>query len=319
MRPPGGRAPISPNTTSPSALRYHSMWVNPSRNPSAFSDGGAERPAGLQIGHVQVAQRHGDRADPLVHLDDQRARAVPADVLEQHLAAGADGVVGELLAVDELLDADLRHVPEHRQDGVEVGGRVGPVGVRRAGAGDRLDDEREAEALRRGPDARDRVGALRAPACAGPPRRAAASSAPCPGTARSAPRSARAGRAPRAAARRGSCTAPTGTPPGRCARAGPARARSRRPRPRRPASRPGCSAPARPARAGQRRRRLVAHADDRRPGAGEPAGEERHLGRVAGRDHEDVHRGQPSSTRTVVTSRRSASATTAVSGCRTIT
>src|SRR5262249_60690302 len=64
-------------------------------------------------------------------------------------------------------------------------------------------------------------------------------------------------------------------------------------------------------------RRLVSDADDRGPGGGEPAGEEGHLGRVPGRDHDDVH--GPSSTRTVVTSRRSASVTTAVSGCRTIT
>ena len=37
LRAPGGRAPISPNTTSPSILRYHSMWVNPSVKPSAFN------------------------------------------------------------------------------------------------------------------------------------------------------------------------------------------------------------------------------------------------------------------------------------------
>src|SRR6266545_2542394 len=51
MRPPGGRAAISPKTTSPSAFRYHSMWVNPSRNPSEVmgvaehrGNLGAERP-----------------------------------------------------------------------------------------------------------------------------------------------------------------------------------------------------------------------------------------------------------------------------------
>ena len=34
-RAPGGRAAISPNTASPDAVRYHSMCVNPARNPSA--------------------------------------------------------------------------------------------------------------------------------------------------------------------------------------------------------------------------------------------------------------------------------------------
>ena len=94
----------------------------PVAEPQRLHHGGAELPAALQVRCVQVAQRHGDRADPLVQLGDQRARAVLADVLEQHLPAGADGVVGELLAVDELLDDDLRHVPDHRQDRVELGG-----------------------------------------------------------------------------------------------------------------------------------------------------------------------------------------------------
>ena len=128
-------------------------------------DRGTERPAAAEIGHVQVTQRRGGGADPLMHLDGQRARAVPADVLEQHPPVRADGVVGEFLGLDELLDAHLRHVPEHRQDGIEVGGRVDPVGIGRAGAVDRLDDEREADALGRGPDARDRLGG-------GVPRRA---------------------------------------------------------------------------------------------------------------------------------------------------
>ncbi len=125
----------------------------PVAEPERLHRGGAERPAGLKIWHVQRAERDGDRAYPLVQPGEQRARAVPADVLEQHPPVRADGVVGELLPVDELLHDDLGQVPEHWQDGVEIGRRVGPVGVGRAGAGDRLDDEREADALRGGPRA----------------------------------------------------------------------------------------------------------------------------------------------------------------------
>ncbi len=65
--------------------------------------------------------------------------------------------------------------------------------------------------------------------------------------------------------------------------------------------------------------RLVAHADDGRSGGRETAREERHLGRVTRGDHEDIHRGQPSSTRTLVTRCRIASVTTAVSGWRRMT
>jgi hypothetical protein len=58
--------------------------------------------------------------------------------------------------------------------------------------------------------------------------------------------------------------------------------------------------------------RLVAQADDGHAGLAQAAGEERHLRRVAGRDHQHVH---PSSTRTVLTSFFSAAVTTSVSGC----
>ena len=87
-----------------------------------LQDSGAEHPATLKIRPVQLAQRDCDRADPLVQLGEQRAREVPADVLEQHPPVRANGVVGELLGIDELLDADPRHMPERRQDGVELGG-----------------------------------------------------------------------------------------------------------------------------------------------------------------------------------------------------
>jgi hypothetical protein len=76
-------------------------------------------------------------------------------VLEQDAPVGADGVEGELLSVDELLDADLGHVPELRQDLGELAIRVDPEGVGRARAGDRLDDERVADLLGGRPDLGD--------------------------------------------------------------------------------------------------------------------------------------------------------------------
>src|SRR5205823_2114694 len=72
----------------------------------------------------------------------------------------------------------------------------------------------------------------------------------------------------------------------------------------------------------QRMHRLVADADDARPGYSQPAHEERHLGRVAGRDHEHrtaVAHTSASSTRATSTTRLMARSTTAVSGWRTIT
>ena len=62
--------------------------------------------------------------------------------------------------------------------------------------------------------------------------------------------------------------------------------------------------------------RLVADADHPRPHLGQAAGEHRHLARVAGAEHEDVHQ---RSTRIVVTSSARARSTAAVSGSRTTT
>ena len=145
------------------------MWVKPSRKPERGDHVDAEFPAGLQTGVVQVAQGQGDRADPLVHLGDQGARVVLADVLEQDLPVRADGVVGELLAVDELLDADRRDVPDHGQHRVELGGVFDPVGVGRTRAVDRLDDERVADAFGGGPHVGHGPG-LRVPRGAQPGR-----------------------------------------------------------------------------------------------------------------------------------------------------
>ena len=223
------------------------MWVNPSRNPSTST---AAAPSARPACRSGASRSRSAMVTGLIHscslVSSGRGRYQQM-FSNSTSPARADGVVGELLAVDELLDDDLRHVPDHRQDGVEIGGRVGPVGVRRASAGDRLDDRAGSRGAPRPPTRPRPCPRSRAPACAGPPRRAPPSSAPCPGTAPSAAWSARAGPAPRAAARRASCTAPTGTRPGRAARAGPGHARRRPPRPRRPASRPARSAPALPA------------------------------------------------------------------------
>ncbi len=85
-------------------------------------DGGAEGPAVLEVRCVQIAQRDLDGTDPFMQLGEQRAQEVPADVLEQHPPVRADGVVSELLGIDEFLDTDARRMSEHRQDGIELGG-----------------------------------------------------------------------------------------------------------------------------------------------------------------------------------------------------
>jgi hypothetical protein len=63
--------------------------------------------------------------------------------------------------------------------------------------------------------------------------------------------------------------------------------------------------------------RLITYANGGRTGGCETAREERHLGRVARGDHEHIHGGQPSSTRTPVARSLIASVTTTVSRRRT--
>ena len=66
MRAPGGRAAISPNTTSPSALRYHSMWREPVAEPERLQDGGPERAPSLKLRRVQIPQSEVYGANPLM-------------------------------------------------------------------------------------------------------------------------------------------------------------------------------------------------------------------------------------------------------------
>ena len=110
------------------------------------------RPPVREVVGVQVPQRHGHRADPLVAACLERLGQVPADVLEEHVARTADGVVGVLLPLDELLDADPPDMAEHGQHLRELLDRVDPVGVGRPRPRHRLDNERIADLLGRLPD-----------------------------------------------------------------------------------------------------------------------------------------------------------------------
>ena len=274
--------------------------------------GVAELAAALQPGLVQVAQGHRDRADPLVDLGHQGPRVVLADVLDQDVAARADGVVGELLGVDELLHADLRHVPDRWEDGVELGGGVGPVGVRRARPVDGLDDEGIADPFGGRPDLRDRPrGDVPGGAQAGrveqllhpllvPERHGLRHCQPGQAQLLAQPRGQHHVRLPQA------LDLVDADPPGQPADQLDHVVLGRQ--------RAGVHVVVQgPLRLGRERvRRLVAQADDPDSGLAEPAGEERHLRRVARRDHQDGH---PSSTRTVLTSVFSAAVTTSVSGC----
>ena len=87
-----------------------------------LQDGGTEGPAVLEVRCIQLAQRDLDGTDPFMQLGEKRAREVPADVLEQHPPVRADGVVSELLGINEFLDTDPRYMSEHRQDGIELVG-----------------------------------------------------------------------------------------------------------------------------------------------------------------------------------------------------
>jgi hypothetical protein len=247
-------------------------------------------------------------------------------VLEEDLPVGADRVEGELLAVDELLDADLGHVPQQRQDVGQLLRRVDPVGVGGAGARDRLDDDGEPDLLGGLPHTGHAGGA-------DVPRRADAGGVEHPlhlllVTERHGLLDRHAGQPERLAdARR--------------------QHHVRLPQALDPVDRDMPGQPAQRAQhgalvgevdvlvvrerlachLGQRMRRLVADPYDAGTHAGEPAGEVRHLGRVAGREHDDVHPdslpgahpASTSSTRIPCTTRRSASSTTAVSTSRTMT
>jgi hypothetical protein len=105
----------------------------------------AQRDAAGQGRLLEVADGDDHRADPLVGPRDQRLGQVLRDVHERRAAGDRDGVEGELVAVDVLLEAALVDVLGHGQGALEIGVAVELVGVGRAGAGDRLPHQRVAE------------------------------------------------------------------------------------------------------------------------------------------------------------------------------
>jgi hypothetical protein len=72
---------------------------------------GAQGPALLEVRCVQISQRYLDGTDPFMQFGEQRAREIPADVLEEHPPVRSDGVVCELLGIDEFLDVRKAAMP----------------------------------------------------------------------------------------------------------------------------------------------------------------------------------------------------------------
>ncbi len=108
--------------------------------------------AARELGRVDVTHNHGHRADPFQLARDQRSRPVPRDVVEEHLAARADGVVRELRRLDEFLDTHLVHPHELGDDFVERRRIVDTIRIGRSCAGDGFDDDRVADSSHRFPD-----------------------------------------------------------------------------------------------------------------------------------------------------------------------
>jgi len=82
-----------------------------------------------------------------------------SDVLEGRPALDAYGVVGELLALDVLLDADLGDAAHHSEHALELGAIADAVGVRATGPRDGLHDQRVVDLLGRGAHVVGREGA----------------------------------------------------------------------------------------------------------------------------------------------------------------
>ena len=289
----------------------------PAREAHGLDDRFAHGPAAGQVRRVEIAEREHLLRGPLDLLPDERAGAVPADVVEGDAARGADRVVRELLAVDELLDADLRDVTEPRQRTLEVGVVLDAVGVERSGARDRLDDERVADALGglpapgdgrapfgpRGADARGLEHLLHAALV--PERHRLLHGEPRDADGLAEARREEHRRLPQRLHEVDVVAAQRLEHRGQ---------RAVLVRPRRDLDVGGERVAG---HVGQLVLGLVADTDDPRPDVGQTAGEEGHLAGVAGSDQDDVH--QPVSTWMVVMSSARAASTVAVSGWRTIT
>ncbi len=120
--------------------------------PQRLDDAPAKLAAGSQFRTVDVAQVDRLHRDPLDVAADNRLGAVPGDVFIQDVAVRADRVEGVFLALDVFLDADLAVLADIGNGGFEGGPVTHLVGMRRAGAGDGLDHERQTDGPGSGAD-----------------------------------------------------------------------------------------------------------------------------------------------------------------------
>ena len=144
IRAPGARADLPEHDLA--GLRAVPLHVGePAGEAHRGDDVATHLQAAGQTGVVVIAQGEDLLADPFDLLADEWARPVLADVLEGDRAGRANRVVGELLAIDELLDADLGNGAEAGQRRFQLAVVLDPVRVHRTRSGDRLDDDRVAD------------------------------------------------------------------------------------------------------------------------------------------------------------------------------
>ena len=105
-----------------------------------------------QLGVIDVFVGERLRRDPLVGPGNEGARAIEANVEVLDVTAGADGIEGVLLTIDEFLHIHHRNVAQLRDGMAHRRSVVAPKGVHRPRAGDWLDNERIAHLLCRRPD-----------------------------------------------------------------------------------------------------------------------------------------------------------------------
>ena len=117
-------------------------------NAQGLDHGTSQRAALGRPRRIQIFQAQRLRADPMVQLRDQRFGPVPTDVFEQHLAVRTHGVIGVLLALDVLFDDDLRHMLGRAQGVLQLGLVAHLIGVVRSGPRHGLQNQRKANAFR---------------------------------------------------------------------------------------------------------------------------------------------------------------------------
>src|SRR5204863_8361872 len=99
---------------------------------------------------IEMAQRHGLRADPLRAASDQRPRAISGDVLEYGSTVDADRVFRVFLGCDPFFDVVLAVASRFRERVLQIAHRVDAKRVLRARAGDRLETGRKSDLFRGG-------------------------------------------------------------------------------------------------------------------------------------------------------------------------